>query len=247
MSEPKHRLKLVEPRNELSGKFPHGFEKAVRSCKTSDRLHRAVLFAVGTLARHAVQKCVPPSATAVPFAALHEATNWAKAPTTDLAAVRQTRHATFEALAPTIDVTLSALAKSRATMTAQGELDEIGTHTERLVTRYMGLAVHYSLLCVTETCDAIFDPMHALEVAKAFAASIAYRNVALGACRDVNLRTSAREQAEWEHRTLRSSAIHSQPALELQLIHEYLGIHWKNHVDAHRLYAEQFLDWVFPE
>jgi hypothetical protein len=73
------------------------------------------------------------------------------------------------------------------------------------------------------------------------------RNVALGACRDANLRLAAREQAAWEHEALRSSAIHSKPALELQLIHEYLGIHWKNHVDAHRVYAEQFLHWVFPD
>lgn len=247
MSEPKHRLKLVEPRDELSGKFPHVFEKAVRSCKTSDPAHRAVIFAVATLARHAVHKCVPPSATAVPLGALLEATKWAKAPNTELSEVRRSRHATFEALTPCIDVTLSALAKSRSTAVAHDELDDIGKHTDRLVTRYMGLAVHYSLLCVTETCDALFDPMHGLEVAKAFAASIAYRNVALGACRDANLRASAREQAAWEHRALSSSASHSQPALELQLMHEYLGIHWKNHVDAHRLYAEQFLHWVFPE
>lgn len=245
MTDPKHRLKLIEPRDELSGKFPRGFEKAVRSCKTSDRVHRAVLFSLATLSRQVVQKCVPPSATSTPLTAIAHAADWAQSPAKDLAAMRQSRHATFEALTPTIEVALAALAKSQAAPPAAR--DELAEHGDRLTTRYMGLAVHYALLCVTETCDAVIDPMRALEVAKAFAASVAYRNVALGACRDANLWAHAREQAAWEHEALVSSAIHSKPALELQLIHEYLGIHWKNHVDAHRLYAEQFLEWVFPD
>jgi hypothetical protein len=246
MTQLKHRLKLVEPRDELSGKFPHGFEKAVRSCKTSDRVHRALIFSLATLSRHAVQKCVPPSALSTPLGALRAASAWAQTPSTELVAVRQERHSTFEALTPTIETTLAAISKSR-TGGIEEQLDEIGQHADRLVTRYMGLAVHYSLLCVTQTCDAIIDPMHGLEVTKSFAASVAYRNVALGACRDAKLRASAREQAAWEHEALCSSAIHSRPALELQLMHEYLGIHWKNHVDAHRVYAEQFLNWVFPD
>src|SRR5690606_16472722 len=93
MTEPKHRLRLIEPRDELSGKFPQGFEKAVRSCTTADRTHRAVIFALATLSRHAVQKCVPPSATATPLTALATASTWARSPSKEYAAVRQSRHA----------------------------------------------------------------------------------------------------------------------------------------------------------
>lgn len=244
MTDLKRRLKLVGARDELSGKFPRGFEAAVRGCQVGDRTHRAVVLACGSLAAEVVRRCQPPSTTVLPLKAVSQAASWAKQ-SGDLNAVRQARHAVFEALTPSVEATSRALGQNlEAIAMAVGDIDG---HVERLIARYVGLAVHYSLATVTATCDVLTDPLQALEVTRCFAAAMAYRNVGLGPCRDRTLHQSARDQARWEHQTLPTSAVHSQQSLELQLLHEYLGIHWKNNVDAHRLYAEQFLQWVFPD
>lgn len=244
MSDTKRRLKIVGPRDELSGKFPRGFEASVRSCQVGDRTHRAVVRACSALSSEVVRRCQPPSVAKSPLDAVGLAVEWAK-DAAELGAVRQARNAVFEGLGDSIQRTTRALGQNLETMAISvGDLDG---HIERLVARYVGLAVHYSLATVTATCDAITDPLQALEVARCFSAAMAYRNVGLGPCRDESLHRSAREQARWEHDTLPTSNVHSSQSLELQLIHEYVGVHWKNNVDAHRVYAEQFLGWAFPE
>jgi hypothetical protein len=244
MTDSKRRLKIVGPRDELSGKFPRGFEASVRSCQTGDRTHRAVVLACGTLASEIVRRCQPPSLAALPLRAIGETVKWVKGQS-DLAAVRQVRQSVFDALGDTIVGTTRTLGQNLESMAISvGDLDG---HIERLVARYVGLAVHYSLATVTATCDTLTDPLQALEVARCFSAAMAYRNVGLGPCRDDTLHQAAREQSRWEHENLPTSTVHSAQSLELQLIHEYIGVHWKNNVDAHRLYAEQFLGWAFPE
>lgn len=244
MSDARRRLKIVGPRDELSGKFPRGFESTVRSCSTGDAKHRAVVFACSTLAAEIVRRCQPPSVAPVALTALEEANKWAKGEG-DLAAVRRARHAVFESLGPAIEKTARTLGHDPERLDVFGA--DIDGHVERLIARYVGLAVHYSLATVTATCDSITEPEQALEVARCFSAAMAYRNVGLGPCRDKTLHQAARDQSRWEHDHLSTSAVHSVQSLELQLIHEYLGVHWKNNVDAHRVYAEQFLQWVFPD
>lgn len=244
MSDSKRRLRIVGPRDELSGKFPRGFEASVRSCQAGDRTHRAVVLACGTLASEIARRCLPPSLAALPLRAVGETSKWAKG-RSDLAAVRQVRQSVFEALGDTIVGTTRTLGQSLEVMAMS--VGDIDGHIERLIARYVGLAVHYSLATVTATCDALTDPLQALEVARCFSAAMAYRNVGLGPCRDNSLHLAAREQARWEHDNLPTSNVHTPQSLELQLIHEYIGVHWKNNVDAHRLYAEQFLAWAFPE
>lgn len=244
MSDNKRRLKIVEPRDELSGKFPRGFESSARRCQAGDAVHRAVVRACATLGNEIVRRCQPPSVAKLPHEALGEVWRWAKG-SGSLSAVREKRHAVFEALPHAVETTARAVGFSPESLDVV--VGEIEGHIERLVSRYVGLAVHYSLATVTATCDALTDPLQALEVARCFSAAMAYRNVGLGPCRDRSLHQSARDQARWEHETLATSAVHSPQSLELQLLHEYLGVHWKNNVDAHRLYAEQFLQWVFPE
>ena len=82
---------------------------------------------------------------------------------------------------------------------------------------------------------------------KQAAAAIAYRNVALGPARGEQLQADALENAHWQHDYLGGSARHDATSLAVQLFHEYLGVHWKNHVDAQRLYIEQFLGWAVPD
>lgn len=244
MSDSKRRLKIVGPRDELSGKFPRGFEASARACQVGDRTHRAIVLACGTLAAEIVRRCQPPSLAALPLRAVGETSKWAKGKG-DLAAVRQVRQAVFEALGETIVGTTRTLGQNLETMAIS--VGDIDGHIERLIARYVGLGVHYSLATVTATCDALTDPLQALEVARCFSAAMAYRNVGLGPCRDDTLHRAARDQASWEHENLPTSTVHSPQSLELQLLHEYIGVHWKNNVDAHRVYAEQFLQWAFPE
>ncbi len=244
MSDARRRLKIVGPRDELSGKFPRGFESASRSCSTGDRTHRAVVLACSALASEIVRRCQPPSITPLALAAVESAEKWAKGEA-NLPAVRQSRQLVFESLGEAIEKTARTLGQNLENVDVV--VGEIDGHIERLIARYIGLAVHYSLAAVTATCDTITDPTQALEVARCFSAAMAYRNVGLGPCRDRTLHQAAREQSLWEHEHLPTSAVHSPQSLELQLLHEYLGVHWKNNVDAHRVYAEQFLQWVFPE
>lgn len=244
MSNPKRKLPLVAPENELSGKFPRGFEKAVRACKVGDETHRAVIWACSTLSGESARRCLPPSIATSSHAALKATAQWVTGNAPGLSGIRAERNRLFEHLGKNIEATEQAL--SGALLPVPDTAPHFARHTHQTVVRYVGLSVHYSFATTTETCDAVTTPLRALEVAKAFAAAMAYRNVGLGPCRDAELHQAATEQAEWEHQALPSSSKQSMEALRLQLFHEYLGVHWKNAVDAHRLYAEQFLQWAFP-
>lgn len=244
MSNPKRKLPLVDPQSELTGKFPRGFEKAVRASRVGDAEHRAVVRACVTLSRESARRCLPPSVATEPAAALSAIFAWAQGDATSLGNVRHERNRLYERLSMSIEGTERALANALSPVPDTAPY--FTHHVRRTMQRYVGLSVHYSLATTTETCDTVTDPLRALEVAKAFAAAMAYRNTGLGPCRDANLHQAATEQAAWENETLPSSAAQTSDALRLQLFHEYLGVHWKNAVDAHRLYAEQFLQWAFP-
>src|SRR5690606_3026870 len=70
MSNPKRKLPLVAPENELSGKFPRGFERAVRACKVGDETHRAVIWSCSALSGESARRCLPPSIATSSHAAL---------------------------------------------------------------------------------------------------------------------------------------------------------------------------------
>src|SRR5690606_23970223 len=92
--------------------------------------------------------------------------------------------------------------------------------------------------------DAVVEPLELLSVVKEASAALAYRNVGLGPARTQQLVEDAHHTARWE---VDHCVAVDSPAVEqltLQLVHEYLGVHWKNHVDAQRLYLEQFLSWA---
>jgi hypothetical protein len=265
------KLRLVEPRHELSGKFPRGFERAARSCAAGDALHRALLFGALTLTRRALSQCLPPSVAAVAKDHAAGVEAWAQHSAT-LKQVQQRRAQLFEQVPELEARTLQAVRRSRPEATAKapgtslahgsaphnvGSADGAATsrttaspfdeHADNVVERYVALSVHHALAALLLCCDAVTEPALVLDVPGEVAGALAYRNVGLGPARQSELRTSALQHAQWEASRIATCASHGEAALTLQLFHEYLGVHWKNHVDAQRLYLEQFLAWVFDE
>jgi hypothetical protein len=205
-----------------------------------DPTHRAVVFAAVTLARRGLTECLAPAARGECAAALELANDWARS-AQPLAVIRRVRAQIFETAATPVATTVAVIARVLEDGTPERPID---SHADRVVRRYVSLGAHLSVSSVVECLDSILDPSRALEVAKNTAAAIAYRTVGLGAARQLELRNSALEQAAWEEAQL-GSAEHGAASLALQLFHEYLGVHWKNHADAQRLYLEQFLEWAF--
>lgn len=237
----KKKLRLVEPRHELSGKVARSFERHARACKPGDAAHRGVLFTATTLTRRGLAECLPPSVLEVARQRLARVDGWARGEVS-LKQLQATRSETFESLVDCQRKTLSALRAMPSPHAAgRSALDE---HADRVVERYIALAVRHSLAAILLCCDAVIEPLQVLEVPGEVAGAIAYRNVGLGAARSAQLRASAAENAAWEAREIAASAEHGEVGLTLQLLHEYLGVHWKNHVDAQRLYLEQFLEWA---
>ncbi|HEX2732828.1 MAG TPA: hypothetical protein VHM70_14565 [Polyangiaceae bacterium] len=237
------KLRLVEPRHELKGNAPRGFERLVRACTAADGGHKAALFAATTLTRRALQQCLPPSLAGAYLSELETVVQWARSGG-NLKAVNAARSRTFESLPEAQAKTLTALGRLLALEGAQRAtpLDE---HADRVMHRYVARSVYHAVACVLLCCDGVLDPRKLVDVPGDVAGSIAYRNVALGPARSDTLRQRAIDSAAWESAELAMGEGHEQSALTLQLFHEYLGVHWKNHVDAQRVYLEQFLDWAF--
>lgn len=241
----RRRLRLVLPGQELSGNFPRGFEIAAKSAKTGSPEHRALIFCLTTVARQTIDRCVAPSARNSAEQGLNCARAWAK-DKASLREVRDARSRVFEH-APRAEMdTVSSLGKALTSQSA-GTADPLAKHQLEVATRYVALGVHHCYGAVALCLDAVTDPAQSLEVAGETAGAMAYTQTGLGAARSEALRSSAAEQARWEYERVASSGRHSQDGIALQRFHEYLGVHWKNHVDAQRLYFEEFLSWVFPQ
>lgn len=234
----RRRLRLVEPRHELSGKLPRSFEGCVRGASATDPNHRGALFASTTLARRALRQCLAPSVAKEALVLCQIAERWAGS-NASLKQVKQARSECFGR---------SGEFESRTLAVLEPRLDSgesaFDAHANRVVRRYLGLSVVHAVSSLLLCCDGVLDPLLLLEVPKEVAAAIAYRNVALGPARSAELRDAAWTTAQWEVRQVRASASHDVGAIAMQLLHEYLGVHWKNHVDAQRLYLEHFLEWA---
>jgi hypothetical protein len=236
--KPGLRLPLVLPVHELSGQRPVGFERAAKSSQVGDLSHRSLVFCAEFVARRALAECLPPSARKPYEDFLDVVRNWE---VQGLAAVKRARHAAFEGVTTAEEATLSALA--RAVDAPNG--DALDRQAALTVRRHAARGVHHAVATVLMSLDAVTDPTAVVSIAEEAAGAIAFTRVALGAARSVELRALARERADWEAERLASN---EQPpmALALQLFHEYLGAHWKDHADARRASFEEFLDWAFP-
>lgn len=233
------RLPLVLPGEELSGLRPLAFERAVKSCKVGDPVHRAVIFAAEAVASRGVQECLAPSARS-PFSNFCRVARSFTEQHATLLDVKQARAAAFDLAGDAERKTLTAIAKAIA---IEGS-DPLDRQAAISVRRYVARSVHHAIAGVLMTLDAVTRPVEALPIAEEVAGAIAFQRTGLGAARSPALREAARVRADWETKRLDSD---EQPtvAIALQLFHEYLGAHWKDHADAQRAYFEDFLAWVF--
>ncbi len=243
MPESKRKLRLVEPDHELPGKLPPGFERIAIGVQVGQPQHVALVHASAAIARFALQQCVAPS----PREALREALDQAEQNcrgALPLRELRATRARVFEQAREGQRLTLEAV-RQALQLNPQRSSTELDAHADNTVLRYAELGAHYAIVATLGALDVALTPRQALHLPKDAAAAIAYRNVGLGPARDPELRRAATEQAAWEHHQLNVAAAHPVAATALQLFHEYLGVHWKNHVDAQRVHIEQFVAWGF--
>ncbi len=237
-TEPKKKLPLVEPRHELSGKFPRRFESLARSATTGSAAHRGLMHTATSLSRWALCQALPPSERRRALLHNQSAERWAR-DEAEYALVKTARAKLFDE-AREYETCTAALLSEHLPHAA----DAFDAHADRVVLRYVGLAVHHAVNAALSCLDGVLEPSTLLEVPKEAAAALAYRNVALGPARSAELRGQARAHAEWELRRVAAVAAHDEASIAVQLYHEYLGVHWKNHVDAQRLHLEQFIEWA---
>lgn len=244
MPESKRKLRLLEPGHELPGKLPPGFERIAIGVQVGQVEHVALVHACAAIARWALRQCLAPG----PRAPLQEALEQAELHCQGALGLRQlraTRARVFEAARALQQQTLEAVERALRLNPRPGS-GPLDSHADSVVLRYAELSAHYAIVASLDALDAALAPRQALDVPKDAAAAIAYRNVGLGPARDPALRRAASEQADWEHRQLNVAGAHALESTALQLFHEYLGVHWKNHVDAQRVYMAEFIAWAFP-
>lgn len=229
---------MVLPGQELSKTRPVGFERAVKTCRTGDLVHLALLDVASRIARRALTESLPPTARAQFERHLETCRDWDGS---RLNEVKQARAQAFDGAGDAERTTLAALTQV-AEVASDDPLDRQAALTLR---RYAARGVHHAVACVLQTLDAVLTPVALLPVAEEAAGAIAFTRVALGPTRSSDLRAAARAQADWEVRRLESN---EQPAvaIALQLFHEYLGAQWKDHADAQRAQFDDFLVWAFP-
>lgn len=233
-------LPLVGSTEVLRGTAPAVLERAARSCRVGDDAHRGCLFTAAAVARYALLGCLPPSARPLPLEALDLAEAWARSEV-DLTRVKRARSMAFNATAAAERRALSAVATqvnaSRAAATA------LDPHADQVVLRYVGLGAYYAIGALLQTLDAVVDPALAAQVPQQAAGALAYQFCGLSAARSPELRAAACRQAEWESERQGAPDGHPTLAIAVQLFHEFLGAHWKDHSDARRAYFDDFIVW----
>jgi hypothetical protein len=238
----KRRLTLVGPGDALTGMAPTGFERASKTCRPGDPMHQGLVRIAASLARHALRRTVAPSARGSLVAGLDALEPWARGEL-DVRQLGKLRSDCFQAVPAIERATLEAMRQSLATSHPRSDtvLDE---HAERVVWRYIRLAVRLAADAAVLTLDGVASAPILASVVQQVAAARAYQAVGLGAARQAELRERAVEQAAFEVRGLGVEA-HSEAALALQVWHEYLGVRWKVLHDAERAYIDRFVDWAF--
>ena len=237
----KRRLTVVGPDDALTGVAPARFERASKTCRPGDPLHRGLVRIAAIVARHGLRRAVAPSARGPLVKALDALEPWARGEL-EARQLGRLRGDCFQTLQDIERATLDAMRHSLHIMHApkQTLLDE---HADRAVWRYVRLSVRLAAEAVILTLDGVASPPVLASVIQQAAAARAYQAVGLGAARQAELRERAVDQAIFEVRDLGTEA-HSEAALALQVWHEFLGVRWKVLHDAERAYIDQFVEWA---
>ncbi len=236
---PSRALPIVAPGEELSGSGPERLERLARRCRPGDDVHRAILFATATLARHGVARCIAPGAQPLLVPALDLAEGWARGHT-DERSVLKARSDAFNACPAIERKTIEAV----AALSLEDSGTAIDAHAAAIVLRYAGLAAYQASVASLLVLDAVRSPAAAVAVPSDVAGALGYQLSALGVARSTKIRRAAWDKAEWELERQGAPPGHGREALAIQLFHEFLGAAWKDHSDAYRAYFTEFLDWA---
>lgn len=237
-------LPIVLPSEELRGFSPLAFQRAAQACSVGDALHRGLVRVTSALARYAVRAATPPSARATVDAALDGALSWAD-DAVDEAAVRKLRSTLFTASVEIEQRTVQAVEASLAAL-PQGRHTAIDHHADGVVLRFAGLGAYYAVSSAVLVLDGVSDPKQLDPVPRQAAGALAYQSAGLGPARSPELRARALEQAGFESGRPGAPTGHGEGALAIQLFHEFLGSHWKDHADAQRAFLSDFIVWALP-
>jgi hypothetical protein len=234
-------LPLIAASDALVGRAPATLERAARSCRKGDSMHKGIVHLSTTIVRHAVRTCVAPGIQQPLLDALGAAEQWARTGS-DEHRIKRVRSDTFNAVVAVERRTLDAIRNALPETKPAAPFDR---HADAVVLRYVGLAANYAAGAALLVLDSIQTPPDALAVPQQCAGALAYQAVGLGAARSKPLRQGAWRQAEWESERQGAPPGHGPEALAIQLFHEFLGAEWRTRSDAHRAYFFEFIDWLF--
>ncbi len=245
--DPKRRtrpLPIVLPSDELRGITPIAFQRATRRCSAGDTLHRGLLRTATAISGYATRSCVPPSAKAIVGEALHSAEQWAQGEL-DEPRIKKLRSELFTASVEVEERTVQAVRASQATM-PKGRHTAIDAHADAVVLRFVALGAYYAVSSAILCLDGVEEPGELDGVLRQASGALAYQSTGLGPARSPDIRSRAVEQAGWEIARPGAPEGHAEEAIAVQLLHEFLGSHWKDQADAQRAYLSDFIGWALP-
>ncbi|HEX2879230.1 MAG TPA: hypothetical protein VHO25_06815 [Polyangiaceae bacterium] len=241
------KLPLVLPADTIDAAQSKPLQLLALRCQQGDANHRGLLHTVATLARYAVDGCLAPGARSVALNCIAEIQRWSAAPF----ALRSNalRNQLLEECISSELATANAVAQMLTLSPATNS--ELSPHTDHVLVRHARQASYQACSAVVLTLDALDEPRRAIEVPAQVAAALAYK--AIWSAGNGALLERVHEYAEFwlehdraETATAQSPGPHTRRELELQLLHEFIGVTWKAQRDAQFSRLCSFLDWALP-
>jgi hypothetical protein len=239
------KLPLVLPQDTIDAAQSKPLQLLALRCQHGDANHRGLLHTVATLARYAVDGCLAPGARSVALNCITEIQRWSAAPFALRSAAL--RNQVLEDCISSELATAHAVAQMLTLSPAANS--DLTPHTDHVLVRHARQASYQACSAVVLTLDALDEPRRAIEVPAQVAAALAYKAIWSGG--NAALLERVHEYAEFwlEHDRAEAATAqrsHTRPELELQLLHEFIGVTWKAQRDAQFSRLCSFLDWALP-
>jgi hypothetical protein len=237
------KLPLIHPADAIDAAQSRPVQMLALRCRPSDANHRGLLHAMATLARSAVDTCLAPGARSVPLDCIAEIQRWSASPFPLKS--NALRSQLLEACVSSEQATANAVAQMLTLSPAPNS--ELSPHLAHVLVRHARQASYQACSAVVLTLDALDEPRRAVDVPAQVAAAVAYQ--AIWSTGSATLLERVREYAEFwmehdprMHQT--QTPPHTRRELELQFLHEFIGVTWKAQRDAQFGRLCSFLDWA---
>jgi hypothetical protein len=244
------KLPLVLPTDAIDAAQSRPLQLLAMRCQPGDANHRGLMQAVSTLARHAVEGCLAPGARAVALDCIAEVQRWSCNPFA--LKTKAWRSQALEARRVSEDATASAVAQMLTLSPAPNSA--LWPHAERVLVRHAREGSYHACSTVVLILDALDEPRRAIDVPAQVAGALAHKTIwssnghsLLEQVHDHVLFWLEREhtvEGTVGNTVQPVAAPHTRSELELQLLHEFIGVTWKAHRDAQFGRLCSFLDWA---